>query len=164
MTAIQVSVDVARPVRTVYNQWTQFESFPAFMAGVDRVVQKGDTHARWETSIGGVKREFDTEITEQRPDERIAWTSLDEPKHGGVVTFHRLDDHSTRVHLHMEYEPHSIPEKAGAALGVVQHRIKGDLNRFREYIEHRQVETGEWRGSVAMPRQHDAGAKPGSPQ
>ncbi|WP_034272018.1 SRPBCC family protein [Haloechinothrix halophila] len=162
MTAIQVSVDVARPVRTVYNQWTQFESFPAFMSGVDRVVQKSDTRARWETSIGGVKREFDTEITEQRPDERIAWTSLDEPKHGGVVTFHRIDDHSTRVHLQMEYEPNSIPEKAGAALGVVQHRIKGDLNRFRDFIEHRRRETGSWRGAVPTPRQHDAGAKPGN--
>ncbi|MPY99799.1 MAG: cyclase [Actinophytocola sp.] len=158
MTAIQVSVDVARPVRTVYNQWTQFESFPEFMSGVDQVVQKSDTRARWQTSIGGVKREFDTEITEQHPDERIAWTSLDEPKHGGVVTFHRIDDHSTRVHLQMEYEPHSVPEKAGAALGIVQHRIKGDLDRFRDFIENRQEETGSWRGNVPMPRQQDLGA------
>lgn len=162
MTAIQVSVDVARPVRTVYNQWTQFESFPEFMSGVDQVVQKSDTRARWETSIGGVKREFDTEITEQHPDERIAWTSLDEPKHSGVVTFHRIDDHSTRVHLQMDYEPHSIPEKAGASLGIVQHRIKGDLDRFRDFIEHQEHETGSWRGAVPMPHQRDLGPIEGS--
>ncbi|MQA63017.1 MAG: cyclase [Actinophytocola sp.] len=159
MTSIQVSVDVARPVSTVYNQWTQFESFPQFMEGVDRVEQETDRRAHWETSIGGVKRDFDTEITEQHPDERVAWTSLEEPKHGGVVTFHRLDEGSTRVHLEMEYEPHSIPEKAGAAMGVVQQRVKGDLQRFKEFIETRDAETGAWRGDIPRPPQTDPGPK-----
>lgn len=160
MTTIQLSVDIARPVRTVYNQWTQFESFPHFMAGVDRVVQKGDRRARWYTSIGGIRREFDTEIIEQHPDERIAWTTLGEPDHSGVVTFHRLDENRTRVHLEMDFEPHSLPEKVGTATGIVQHRIKEDLNRFRDFIEHHETETGSWRGNIARPDQTDLGAKP----
>lgn len=159
MTAIHQSVDVERPVTTVYNQWTQFESFPEFMQGVDRVTQQTDTRAHWEVSIGGVRRDFDTEITEQHPDERVAWTSIDEPRHSGVVTFHRLDDNRTRVHLEMAYEPNTIPEKAGTALGIVQHRIKDDLRRFKDFIEHRDTETGAWRGDVQRPGQTDPGPK-----
>jgi uncharacterized membrane protein len=160
MTTIQESVDVERPVRTVYNQWTQFEAFPQFMEGVDRVVQQTPTRSHWETSIGGVQREFDTEITEQHPDERVAWTSIDKPNQAGVVTFHRLDDNRTRVSLEMEYEPDSLPEKAGTALGVVQHRIKSDLHRFKDFIEHRPAETGAWRGEVDPRPQTDPGPKP----
>lgn len=159
MTTIQASVDVERPVDTVYNQWTQFESFPEFMTGVERVEQQTDTRAHWYTSIGGVKRDFHTEITEQHPDERVAWTSVDEPHHGGVVTFHRIDDHTTRLHVEMEYEPETVPEKAGAALGIVQQRVKGDLDRFKDFIEHRSAETGAWRGDVSAPGQHDPGRK-----
>lgn len=158
-TTIQHSVDVERPVRTVYNQWTQFECFPEFMEGVDRVVQQTDTRAHWETSIGGVQRAFDTEVTEQHPDERVAWTTIDRPRHGGVVTFHRLDDQHTRVHLEMEYDPGSLIEKVGTAVGVVQHRVKKDLERFKDFIEHRAGETGAWRGDVEAPPQSDPGPK-----
>jgi uncharacterized membrane protein len=70
------------------------------------------------------------------------------PEHAGVVTFHRLDDTTTRVHLQMDYEPDTLTEKAGAALGVVGHRIQGDLTRFKEFIEQRGGETGAWRGEV----------------
>ncbi|HEY7596698.1 MAG TPA: SRPBCC family protein [Actinophytocola sp.] len=148
MTTIQKSVDVATPVRTAYNQWTQFESFPNFMEGVDEITQQTPTRTHWKTSIGGVNREFDAEITEQHPDERVAWRSVDGPSHAGVVTFHRLDDRTTRVHLQMEYEPESVTEKAGSALGVVDHRIEGDLERFKQFIEKRGAETGAWRGDV----------------
>src|SRR3954447_16156638 len=113
MTTIEKSVDVAAPVRTAYNQWTQFESFPAFMEGVNRIIPEAPppthpettTRPHWETTIGGVAREFDAEITEQHPDERVAWRSVDGPPHAGVVTFHRIDARTTRVHLQMEYEP-----------------------------------------------------------
>jgi uncharacterized membrane protein len=154
MTTLEKSVDVSAPVRTAYNQWTQFESFPNFMEGVDEVTQQTPTRTHWKTSIGGVTREFDAEITEQHPDERIAWHSLDGPTHAGVVTFHRLDDSTTRVHLQMEYAPETLAEKAGAALGVVGHRIQGDLDRFKEFMEQRGGATGAWRGDVSPPPQH----------
>lgn len=153
MTTIEKSVDVHAPVRTAYNQWTQFESFPKFMDGVDRIEQTTPTRTHWRTTIGGVTREFDAEITEQRPDERVAWHSVDGPQHAGVVTFHRLDDETTRVHLQMEYEPDTLVEKAGSALGVVGHRVQGDLERFKEFIEHHGGETGSWRGEVDRPPQ-----------
>jgi len=153
VTTIEKSVDVSTPVRTAYNQWTQFESFPKFMEGVDRITQQTPTRTHWKTTIGGVTREFDAEITEQHPDERVAWRSMDGPTHAGVVTFHRLDDRTTRVHLQMEFAPESFTEKAGAALGVVGHRIQGDLDRFKEFIEGRGGETGSWRGDVQPPPQ-----------
>jgi len=137
VTTIEKSVDVEAPLRVAYNQWTRFESFPNFMAGVDRVEQTTPTRMHWHTSIGGVVREFDAEITEQHPDERVAWRSVDGPKHAGVVTFHRLDDATTRVHLRMEYEPRTLTEKAGSALGVVGRRIQDDLGRFKSFIEQR---------------------------
>lgn len=160
MTTIQKSVDVEVPVTTAYNQWTQFESFPAFMEGVENITQLSATRTHWVTKIAGVSREFDAEITEQHPDERIAWhTSGDTEEgtsHGGVVTFHRLDDRTTRVNLQMEYQPESLTEKAGAALGVVGQRIKGDLERFKEFIEQRGAETGGWRGDVDRSPQRPA--------
>jgi ribosome-associated toxin RatA of RatAB toxin-antitoxin module len=165
MTTIEKSVDVAAPVRTAYNQWTQFESFPSFMDGVERITQETPTRTHWRTVIGGVIREFDAEITEQHPDERIAWHSVDGPHHAGVVTFHRIDDSTTRVHLQMEYAPDSLPEKAGTALGVVGHRIQGDLRRFKEFIEAHGTETGAWRGEVDRPAQegeHPAAARGGT--
>jgi uncharacterized membrane protein len=148
VTTIEKTVDVRVPVTRAYNQWTQFESFPAFMAGVERVHQVNPTRTHWEVTVGGVHREFDAEITEQHPDERIAWKSIDGQEQSGVVTFHRIDDQTTRVSLQMEYEPETLTEKAGAALGAVSHRIQGDLDRFKEFIERRGQETGAWRGDV----------------
>ncbi|WHT15937.1 SRPBCC family protein [Crossiella sp. CA-258035] len=153
MTTIEKSVDVQVPVSTAYNQWTQFETFPRFMEGVERITQVTPTRTHWQTKIGGVEREFDAEITEQHPDERVAWKTIDGPPHGGVVTFHRLDDKTTRVSLQMEYQPESLTEKAGAALGVVEHRVSGDLKRFKEFIEQRGAETGAWRGDVGRSPQ-----------
>lgn len=151
MTSIQESVDVRAPLRDVYDQWTQFEEFPRFMATVDRVRQVDPAHTAWTVTIGGATRDFDAEITEQRPDERIAWRSLRGPAQGGAVTFHRLDDHTTRVHLQMEYEPGSLPEQAGARLGIVGRRISGELRRFRDFIEGRGEPTGAWRGEIPRP-------------
>jgi len=166
VTTIEKSVDVKAPVRTAYNQWTQFESFPHFMSGVDKIEQTTPTRTHWRTTIGGVTREFDAEITEQHPDERVAWRSVDGPQHAGVVTFHRLDDRTTRVHLQMEYEPSTLTEKAGTALGVVGSRVQGDLERFRDFIENRDGETGAWRGEVGRsPQQGEPqlGDRGGSP-
>jgi len=145
-------VDVNVPVRTCYDQWTQFEDFPRFMEGVEEIQQLDDTHTHWKTSIAGVTREFDAEITEQLPDERVAWTSTEGEKQAGVVTFHRLDDTHTRVTVQLDFDPQGFVETAGDKLGIVDRRIKGDLHRFKEFIESRGgITTGAWRGQVDRP-------------
>ena len=148
MSTVEESIEVAVPVTTAYNQWTQFESFPQFMEGVEQIEQTSDTMTRWVTKIGGVERTFDTTITEQLPDERVAWKSVDEPRQAGVVTFHRLSPETTKVMVQMDFEPEGLVETAGDKLGVVKHRVKGDLERFKDFIEDRGRETGAWRGAV----------------
>jgi len=146
---IQQSVDVNVPVRIAYNQWTQFESFPNFMSGVESITQVDDTHNHWVTSIAGVTREFDTEITEQHPDERVAWRSTDgESKHAGVVTFHRLAANVTRVMIQIDWEPSDLVEKVGSAVNIDERQVKKDAERFKEFIESRGTESDGWRGDV----------------
>ncbi len=151
MSTIQKSVEVDVPVSTAYNQWTQFESFPNFMEGVERVTQVDPTHTHWYTKIAGVEREFDAEITEQHPDERIAWHTIDGPRQAGVVTFHRLGEGRSKVMLQLDFEPEGAVEKAGDLTGVVQRRVAGDLERFKQFIEERGLESGGWRGDVERP-------------
>ena len=148
MTSVMKTVDVAVPVRTAYNQWTQFEEFPQFMEGVEEVRQIDETHLHWRARIGGREKEWDAEITEQRPDERVAWRSTDGQDNAGVVTFHKLDEGKCRVAVQIDAEPDGLLEKAGDAMGVLDRRVQGDLERFREFIESRRSETGEWRGEV----------------
>jgi uncharacterized membrane protein len=148
MTKVEQSIDIDLPIQPAYNQWTQFEDFPRFMEGVEEVRQVTDTRLHWVVNIAGVRREFDAEVTEQIPDERIAWKSIDGPKHAGVVTFHRLSDNKTRVMLQLEFEPSDFVEKVGSALGFVGHRARKDLERFKEFIESRGAPTGAWRGEV----------------
>ena len=123
MPNVTKSVDVDVPVSTAYNQWTQFESFPNFMGGVESITQTDPTHSHWVTKIGGVTREFDTEITEQHPDERVAWKSTDGTSQAGVVTFHKLSDSQTRVTVQLDWEPDSLIEKAGSAIGFDDRRV-----------------------------------------
>ncbi|MGW7342700.1 SRPBCC family protein [Streptomyces sp. NPDC054854] len=149
MSKVEESIEVDVPVRTAYNQWTQFESFPHFMEGVERIDQLTPTLTRWVTKFGGVDREFDAQITEQIPDERIAWTTAGgEVRQAGVVTFHRLDDNKSKVMLQLDYDPEGFAENVGDKLGFVNRQITGDLKRFKEYIEARGRETGSWRGEV----------------
>ena len=152
MPQVQQQVDVDVPVRTAYDQWTQFETFPQFMEGVEEIRQIDDTHTHWRTKIGGVEREFDTVITEQHPDERVAWKSTDGTTHAGVVTFHRLADSKTRLNVQIDWEPEGLAEKAGAVVGADDRRVKGDLERFKAFIEERGRETGAWRGDVPRPQ------------
>jgi len=151
MSGVTKSVDVAVPIRTAYNQWTQFEEFPRFMEGVQEVRQLDERTTHWRAEIAGVQREFEARITEQLPDERVAWTSTGGTKQSGVVTFHRLDAEHTRVTAQMEYEPDGVLEKAGDKLNFVDRQVEGDLKRFKEFIEGRSNETGGWRGEVARP-------------
>jgi uncharacterized membrane protein len=148
MSTIVESIDVQVPVRTAYNQWTQFEEFPEFMEGVERVDQLDDTRLHWVAKVGGKQKEWDAKITEQTPDERVAWTATSGAENGGVVTFHRIDDSTTRVTVQMDIEPEGVVENVGDAVGVPERRVKGDLERFKEFIESRGGETGAWRGEV----------------
>jgi uncharacterized membrane protein len=151
---IEQSIDVSVPVRSAYDQWTQFQEFPRFMEGVEEVRQVDDTHLHWRTKVAGREKEFDAEITEQLPDERVAWRSQAGAEHAGVVTFHRLGDNETRVMVQMDVEPEGAVEKAGDALGLVKRRVHGDLERFRELIEGRGSASGAWRGEVRQTKTH----------
>ncbi len=148
MAGVERSIEVNVPVTTAYNQWTQFEEFPNFMEGVESVTQLDDTHLRWVAEIGGDRNEWEAEITEQRPDERVAWTAREGKGNSGVVTFHRINDGTTRVTVQMEYEPEGLVEKVGSALGADEMRVEGDLKRFKEFVESRGAATGAWRGEV----------------
>jgi uncharacterized membrane protein len=148
MPKIMESVEVNVPVRTAYDQWTQFESFPQFMEGVKQVRQLDDRTLEWVAEIAGQEKRWKATITEQEPDQRIAWTSTEGARNAGVVTFHRLGEGQSRVTLQLDVEPEGPLETAGAALGVVQHRVKDDMERFKKFIEARGTETGAWRGEV----------------
>jgi uncharacterized membrane protein len=148
MSKNETSVDVDVPIRVAYDQWTQFETFPQFMEGVKEIRQLDDRRTHWVTEIAGVTREFDAEITEQHPEERVAWATVDGPKQAGVVTFHKLNDNTTRVMLQLDIEPEGITETVGDKLGFISRRAKGDMERFKEFIEQRGNATGAWRGDV----------------
>lgn len=148
MEKIEKSIEVEVPAKTVYNQWTQFEDFPHFMEGVKSVKQTDDTHLHWIAEVGGKEKEWDSEIVEQIPDDRIAWHSTSGSTVNGVVTFHYIAPNTTKVMLQMEYDPKGFIENVGDALGFVARRVEGDLERFKKFIENRRQETGAWRGEV----------------
>jgi uncharacterized membrane protein len=148
MALIEKAIEVNVPARTAYNQWTQFEEFPKFMEGVIEVKQLDSTHLHWKAQIAGKEKEWSAVITEQRPDERIAWKSTEGAKNAGVVTFHRLSDQKSKIMLQMDYEPEGVVENMGEVIGAVSLRVEGDLTRFKEFIEARGRESGAWRGEV----------------
>jgi uncharacterized membrane protein len=148
MPRVEEAIVVDRPVTTVYNQWTQFEEFPRFMEGVESVTQIDDTHLRWVAEIGGKRHEWEAEITKQEPDRKIAWRALDGHYTSGMVTFEPLGDNQARATVVMEHETEGLTEALGSALGVESRRVKSDLERFKQLVESRDVESGAWRGEV----------------
>ena len=149
MTQVRTSIDVTMPVQSVYNQWTQFESFPEFLSFVESITQIDDTHTHWKVKIAGVEREFDATIAEQHPDERVAWNSTGgDEDHAGVVTFHRLSDTSSRVTVQLDWAAEGFFEEVGAVFGIDDHVIKSDLKQFKKFIESRATSTGAWRGDI----------------
>jgi uncharacterized membrane protein len=148
MSVIEKSIELNVPVRTAYNQWTQFEEFPKFMEGVTEVKQIDDKRTYWKASIAGKEEEWNAEITEQVPDQRIAWTSRGGAMNAGVATFHRLSDATSKIMLQLEYDPKGFVEKTGDAMGLLGRRVEGDLERFKTYIEARGHETSGWRGTI----------------
>ena len=149
--SIMESIDVNVPVRTAYNQWTQFEEFPRFMQGLEKVEQLDDETLRWSAELGGKHKQWTAKITEQIPDKRIAWTSTSGALNAGVVTFHRINDNECRVALQMDYEPEGVLENVGDTIGVVQYNVRQDLERFKEFIENQGEETGAYRGEIENP-------------
>ena len=145
---IEQSIEVEVPIATAYNQWTQFEEFPRFMEGIEEIRQLDDRRLHWTAEFGGSHHEWDAEIVEQKPEERVAWKNLDGKDNAGVVTFHKIDDDTTRVMVQMDWAPEGIKEKIGAALGADDRRVQGDLERFKEFIEARGSETGAYREEV----------------
>jgi uncharacterized membrane protein len=142
------SIVVNCPVSTVYNQWTQFEEFPRFMEGLESVRQKDDTHLHWVAEIGGKRDEWEAEITEQKPDKVVAWRSLDGHHNSGRVLFEPIDQSTTKLTVEMEHEPEGLVQTLGSALGSDSRQVGKDLERFKELIESRGVESGAWRGEV----------------
>jgi uncharacterized membrane protein len=148
METIEKYIDVNEPVQTVYNHWTQFEKFPRFMEGIEKVTQLDDSHLHWQANIGGKKVEWDAAISEQIPEKRIVWYSEKGAVHSGMVSFNPVGPEITRVTLRIDYEPEGFVEEAGDKLGFVSRRVEGDLKRFKQFIERRGAETGAWRGAV----------------
>jgi uncharacterized membrane protein len=148
MASVEQSIEVEVPISTAYNQWTQFEEFPRFMEGIEQVRQLDDKTLHWVAEARGQRHEWDAEIVEQKPDERIAWKSRDRKGPDGVVTFHRLSPDSTKVMVQLEWEPEGMLQQLGSALGSDERRVKGDLERFKELIESRGAESGAWRGEI----------------
>jgi uncharacterized membrane protein len=146
--SVTESITVNCPLSTVYNQWTQFEEFPRFMEGVESVKQLDDTHLHWVAEIGGKRREWDAEITEQRPDQVVAWRAREGHYNSGRVLFERIDESTTKVTVEMQHDTEGMMEALGSAVGSDSRQVKGDLERFQEYIESRGAETGAWRGEV----------------
>ena len=152
MEQVEKTVEVNCPIRTVYNQWTQFEDFPRFMAGVKEVRQLDDTHVHWRAEIWGKDKEWDAEITEQEPDKRISWKSISGALNAGTVRFEPLGADRTRVRLVMAYEPEGTIENIGDAMGLVNARVQNTVEDFKKFIESRGQETGAWRGEVDKSR------------
>jgi len=145
-TDTEVVIDL--PVRTVYNQWTQFEEFPEFMSNVEEVRQLDDRHLHWSAKVYGVHREWDAEIVEQIPDKLIAWRSVDGADNVGTVRFEELEPGKTRVHLDLRFDPHGAGEKVADAVGIIEDRAEKDLREFKRFIEERGRETGAYRGTL----------------
>ena len=150
MPKIEDTIEVQVPVQQAYNQWTQFEDFPKFMNGIQSVQQLDDTHVQWVAEIRGESRQWTTEITEQQPDEKVAWKTIaGELRNDGIVTFDEVGENQTRVNVQMDVEGESGPENlAGDLLGIVTKQVQGDLERFKLLVENSGQETGAWRGEV----------------
>lgn len=148
MSTIEKSIDVNVPLQTAYNQWTQFEEFPRFMEGIEAVKQLDDKHLHWRAQVGGMAKEWDSEIVEQIPDQRIMWRSTSGAKNAGTVSFVPVSPETTRVSVEMVYEPRGLLENVGDIIGADDRRVEGDLERFKQFIESRGIESGAWRGKI----------------
>ena len=156
MTRIKKSIDVNVPVRLAYDQWTQFEDFPVFMEGVERVVQQEDNFLDWTAKVGGQTRQWTAQIVDQTPDRRIAWKAIQGAENAGAVLFEAIGPDQTRIELTIDAEPEGPLEGVGVALGFLDRRVQGDLERFKTFIEERRAPTGAWTGEIHGSRVQDS--------
>lgn len=156
-TTVDKTIQVDQPISTVYNQWTQFEEFPHFMGGVKEITQLDDKRLHWVAEIAGVKREWDAEILEQVPDQKVAWVATKGATNAGAVYFTSVSPQTTSVRLHLEYEPEGLVEAVGDKLNIVERQAESDLAKFKEFIEAAGYATGAWRGNVGAA----SGGSPG---
>lgn len=152
MEHIEKSIEVNAPIRAVYDQWTQFETFPQFMEGVHEVKQIDDTHLHWRAKVGGKEEEWTAEITQQVPDQVVAWRSTSGAENDGRVSFDKRGPDKTHITLHIDYDPQNWLESIGDKLGFMSRELEGDLKRFKTFIEERGAPTGAWRGEVHVGR------------
>ena len=165
MSTIVKTIELDVPVRTAYDQWTQFEEFPRFMDGVTRIKQLDDTTLEWTARVAGVERSWRARIIEQEPDKRIAWQSTEGARNDGAVTFEQIGDRRSRLTLQLDVDPSGPVESFGDAIGMVERQAEGDLKRFEEFIETRREPTGAWRGEVHDGKKAEEGARqPGRPR
>ncbi len=148
MTHIDKTIQVDVPIRTAYDQWTQFEDFPRFAQGIEAVTQLDPCHLSWTAKIGGKEVEWTAEIVEQVPDQVIAWRSTSGAQNVGRLTFRPIGTTRAEVRLSLDYEPESFGEKVGDAFGVVTHAIATSLENYKAFVESRQTATGAWRGRI----------------
>lgn len=148
MARVEQRIEVGVPVDVAYDQWTQFESFPRFMEGVKEVEQVDDKRLHWTAEVAGQERSWDAEIVDQTPNRRVAWKSTSGTPNAGAVQFRALDDQRTEIAVTMEAEPEGVVEQAGEALGFLDRRVKGDLERFADFVERRRRPTGAWEGEI----------------
>ena len=161
MDRIEKTIEVDVPVKTCYDQWTQFEEFPQFMEGIKSVEQLDDKRLKWVAEVGGETKEWTAEIVEQRPDEVVSWRSTSGALNNGSVTFQEVAPGRTKITLILTYETVGAKEKIGDALGILNARVEGDLRRFQEFIEAKRVPTGAWRGEIreGQVRRSDSAGK-----
>ncbi len=156
---IQQSIDIGLPLETVYNQWTQFEEWPNFMHRVTRVTQEDDATVSFVTKIWGKSKKFKAGIETQQPDERIKWSVSEGIEHTGVVTFHELGPNLTRVMLSFDVDPGGMIEKLARGARHIKRAARGDMHRFKAFIEMQGQESGAWRGVIEdgeVVEQHDS--------
>ncbi len=142
------AVDLAVPLQVAYNQWTQFEDFPRFLANVKEVRQAGPTRVEWHAEVAGKELRWTSEIYEQTSDSRIAWRSVEGSLNGGSVSFLALDEGTTRILVELTYEPQGVLENLGAMVGVLSRYVAANLQTFKEHLERTRTESGAWRGKV----------------
>ncbi len=145
---VQQSIDIALPVDTVYNQWTQFEEWPNFMHRVKRVTQEDRCNVSFAVKIWGRTREFNAEIVTQRPDDCVKWHVTQGITHTGAVFFRELAPGLTRMELSFDVEPGGLIEKFARGARHIKRAARGDLHRFKAYVEMQEEETGGWRGTI----------------
>jgi uncharacterized membrane protein len=135
MSTVRESIDCAVPVSIAYERLCHFENYPQFMSGVKEVTQLSDTVAHFVMDLGGRQREFDAQITDQRPGELLAWTAVDGPRLTEKVTFQQLADNKCRIIAELDIDAQQLMPSDAHAQETLDRRLKADLSGLKQYVE-----------------------------